>query len=77
MMALVKRIFIGLVLAIVGLLLLPTINARAATCTTQMNGTWDTTMTWTVCGGGTPLAGDDIVIANGHTITIDANDSNA
>lgn len=46
-----------------------TLNAAVITNTTS--GTWSATATW---GGGiVPSAGDDVVISNGSTVTLDAN----
>lgn len=46
----------------------------ASTFTSQTSGNWNTVATWTgSCGGGVPQAGDNVVIANGHTVTLDVN----
>lgn len=44
--------------------------ALALTCSSQANGNWDNPKTWSGCGGGFPGAGDDVVIANGRTVTV-------
>lgn len=46
-----------------------TLNAAVITNTTS--GTWSATATWG--GGVVPGAGDDVVISNGSTVTLDAN----
>ena len=46
--------------------------AHAATCTSQANGLWSAPATWTGCGGVVPQNGDDVIVAAGHTVTVDA-----
>lgn len=40
----------------------------AATCTSLGSGNWNNAATWSCAA--VPLAGDDVVIANGHTVTV-------
>ncbi len=47
--------------------------ALAATCTSAITGNWNTAATWSGCGSGVPAAGDTAIIANGHTVTANAN----
>ena len=42
-------------------------------CTSQVNGNWNATGTWTNCRGGLPLAGDTVTIAGGTTVTQNIN----
>lgn len=44
-------------------------KALAATCTSLGNGNWSAPGTWSC--GAMPVAGDDVIIANGHTVTMD------
>ena len=39
-------------------------------CTSSGSGDWDNAVTWTRCGGAIPQSDDDVVIQNGHTVTI-------
>lgn len=43
-------------------------GTQAATCTSTGSGNWGTVATWSC--GAVPVAGDDIVIANGHTVSV-------
>ncbi|MBM4457732.1 MAG: hypothetical protein FJ011_08215 [Chloroflexi bacterium] len=47
----------------------------AATCTSQASGTWSASSTWNNCNGSVPQTGDDVVIADGYTVTLDTNAS--
>lgn len=46
-------------------------RASANTCTSTGTGSWNTVATWSGCGGTVPQAGDDVVIAAAHTVTVD------
>ena len=48
----------------------------AANCQSNNSGNWNTTGTWTSCGGSVPQAGDNVTIRNSHTVTLNTN-SNA
>jgi hypothetical protein len=49
-------------------------EAQAATCTSTGTGNWNTAGTWSC--GSVPGAGDDVTIANGHVVTINAAPTN-
>lgn len=59
----------GMAIMTLFLLLLMSTLGLAATVTSNQSGNWNTGSTWV--GGAVPLAGDDVVIANGHTVTMD------
>ena len=44
-----------------------------ATCTTTRSGNWNSSSTWSC--GAVPTIGDNVIIANGHTVTIDTDAS--
>ncbi len=56
------------------LFLLSIITAKAVTKTSAGTGSWNTAGTWNP--SGVPANGDDVIIAAGHIITIDANTNN-
>jgi hypothetical protein len=67
-------LLLALALALSAWGLAPAHRAWAATCTSNVTtGNWSANGTWTACGGGIPQNGDDVVIATGHTITVDTN----
>lgn len=51
----------------------PAAAQTEATCTSTGTGNWGTTGTWTGCGGLVPQDNDTVVIAAGHTITVNTN----
>lgn len=56
------------------LVFLFTASAEAATCTSRTSGNWSSNNTWN-CGSGTkngpPVAGDAVVVASGHSVTLE------
>ncbi len=46
-------------------------TAQAATRTSTQSGPWSSTTTWG--GNPAPVCGDDVIIANGHTVTLTSN----
>ncbi|TAG42727.1 MAG: hypothetical protein EAZ31_05630, partial [Cytophagia bacterium] len=46
----------------------------AVTRTSTGTGNWNTPALWT--GGFVPVAGDDVIIASGHTVTLNLNSPN-
>ncbi|MBI1224065.1 MAG: T9SS type A sorting domain-containing protein [Bacteroidetes bacterium] len=67
-----SRLFLNLVpkILILGFISIHSNNILAATKTTAASGNWSSTTTW---GGTLPVAGDDIIVGNGHTLTVDGN----
>lgn len=66
-MQILKKIFRGIALAVLSFA--PTGAVYALTCTsTGITTDWGTESTWSC--GRVPLAGDDVVIASGHTVTV-------
>jgi hypothetical protein len=61
-------------LAVFALFVLPT-PAMADTCTSTGSGNWNTAATWSC--SHVPTSSDDVVIADGHTVTIDTDASAA
>lgn len=55
-------------LIIISAILLSVFNSKAATCVSLGNGDWANPATWSC--GAVPTAGDSVVIAFGHTVTI-------
>jgi len=53
------------------LLIFSTINIFGAPINSRISGNWSSAATWV--GGVVPLAGDAVVIANGHTVIVDSN----
>lgn len=56
------------VLAVAALALVPALPAHAATCTSLSTGAWNNAGRWSC--PGVPGAADDVIIADGHTITL-------
>lgn len=54
----------------------PAAAAPDATCTSTGTGNWGTAGTWTGCGGLVPQTGDTVIIAVGHTVTVNVNTNN-
>ena len=50
---------------------MPAGRVWAATCTSEGTGNWSATNTWSC--GTVPDIGDDVIIAVGHTVTVDTN----
>ncbi len=42
----------------------------ASTCTSAATGNWNAQLTWSGCGVDGPVAGDTVIIASGHVVTI-------
>lgn len=55
-------------LIIISAILFSVFSSNAATCISLGNGDWDNPATWSC--GAVPAAGDSVVIAFGHTVTI-------
>ena len=49
-------------------------KAMAATCTSIASGNWDSAGTWTCTAGSMPAAGDTVILASPHTVSL--NNSN-
>ena len=50
-------------------------GAWAATCTSMATGNWNTAGTWSCTAGNSPAAGDTVIIASPHTVTLNNNAS--
>src|SRR5690554_4694953 len=53
------------------LLLIISVSVSGITITSQNSGNWNVASTWSPAQ--IPTSGDDVIIANGHTVTINAN----
>lgn len=69
----IYRIFSAIMIVLLAFLTMPVDLVYAATCTSAAGGNWSNAATWSGCGGGTPGAGDDVIISANHTITVDVN----
>lgn len=69
----VSVVALSIVLASAAAALTPAHRAAANTCTSTGTGAWSTAATWSGCGGAVPQAGDDVVVAASHTVTVDDN----
>lgn len=52
-------------------ILFASVSSRAATITSVASGNWSATGTWS--GGVVPTSADSVIIASGHTVTVNAN----
>jgi hypothetical protein len=65
-----RLVFVVMMIVALALTAVPMTPVYAATCTSQATGDWNAAGTWSGCGGGVPQNGDDVVIAAGHTVTL-------
>jgi hypothetical protein len=63
--------YLAVIRTLIGLgTLLVASAAQANTCTSNKSGNWSSPSTWSGCSN--PATGDTVVIASGHTVTLDA-----
>lgn len=67
-MKLTLKLAISLISLLISLL---SLKVNAATCTSTGTGNWSNTGTWSC--SAVPTSSDDVVVASGHTITVDTN----
>ena len=68
-----KRFSLFILLALVGLIFLGAMDAFAATRTSSQSGNWSATTTWG--SNPAPVAGDDVIINGGFTVTVDVSNA--
>ncbi len=71
MSGIIAHLFRKNCLLLAGAILFALSNAEGATKTSAQSGNWTTASTWSP--SGVPANSDNVIIANGHTVTIDNN----